>query len=333
MRCFILAILALESSAGFGQTKPDEPVKATLCEIIREPERFNGKPVQVRSEFVSKFEWTGLVDENCAAKVQTGGHHVLDDLKPNDGEYAFTTATDDRTHPERLRWKPIQLPHSLHLNEDEAYKTFRKYADAKFRWKDGGTCLDCPLYRITATVVARFDHFETQTVAERLNSATKAFGHSAGEPNAPLSRFVLQGVSDVTAIPVDPSVYSEPKRRNVSLEEANDLVYAYLRTMGCRKRTCGLDPHDDPYFPDFYSFQALHDNPTGSPNMGFFKVDPRTGDVWNGVICGKYTSAALLALQRTVRQRIGLTEEEYRKTQRRGPMCEPGEQPRSVRTK
>jgi hypothetical protein len=31
---------------------------------------------------------------------------------------------------------------------------------------------------------------------------------------------------------------SDVKRRNVTLEEANDLVYAYLKSGGCTRSTC-----------------------------------------------------------------------------------------------
>jgi hypothetical protein len=331
MRWSVVIHLAVSFGLACGEMRIDQLVKTTLCEVVKTPERFNGKLLEIRSDFVSKFQWSGLVDNNCAAKIQIGVYHVLDDLIPRDGEYAFTTTADDLTHPERLTWMPVPPLRPIRLTEDENYKTLRRYADTKFQWKDGGTCLDCPLYRIGATVVGRFDHFETQTMAVRINASTKPFIHSAGQSNASLSRFILNRVVDVSATSIDPSVYSEPRRRIISVQEANDLVYAYLKTMGCSERTCALEPSDPD--PGFYGFQALHDNPGGSPNLGFFAVDQRTGDVWSAVVCEKFDSPALLTLQRTIRQRIGLTEEEYRKAKSRGPFCEPGKKPRRVQSK
>ena len=313
------------------QVKAEEPIKTTLCEMVKTPEQFNGKVVQFRAKYLSKFQWTGFVDESCSAKLQVGAYHPLDDLRPEQGQYAFTTTADDNMHPERLAWKAIETPRPVHLKQDGHYRAFRKYADTKFRWPDGGICRDCPLYQLTITATGRFDHFETQTVAVRANPATKPFIHSAGESNAPLSRFVLETVSDVSAGPIDPSIYSTGKRRNVSLEEANELVYAYLKSVGCAVQTCGLEPYHDPYFPQFISFQAIRDNPGGSGNMGFYAVDPQTGDVSDGVICATYTSPSLVRLQEAIRARIGLTDAQYRKVQTPGPMCDPGEQPRIVR--
>lgn len=302
----------------FGQT--NVPIKTTICELVKTPERFSGKMVQFRADFVSRFEWEGFVDEGCAAKLQVGVFHPLDGLRPQQGEYAFTTMADDNTHPERLNWKPIPLSLPIKLKKDQTYQAFRKYADAKFRWPDGGVCLDCPLYRITVTGTARFDYFETQTVAIRANPATKAFHYSAGEPNDPLSRLVLESVSDMATTPIDPFVYSGSGRRTVSLEEAHDLVYAFI----CPKHTCILEPFHDPDKPDFLSFQALKAVLTGSGNMGFYEVDPKTADVWNGVICERLESRSLFKLQRVIRKRIGLSDEAHQKTTTIGPMCEPG---------
>jgi hypothetical protein len=260
---------------------------------------------------------------------QVGVFHVLDNLKPEQGEYAFTTLSDDQTHPERLGWKPIEPPHPVHLKIDDNYRKFRQYADTKFKWPDGGVCQDCPLYRIEVTVIARFDYFETQTVSVRANPQTKAFSYSAGEdPNAPLLRFVLQSVVDVSATPVDSSTYSAPKRREVTLEEANALVMAFFKDRASTKLpSFGLEKFTDPYFPEFQFFQGFFDNPGGSVNLGSYAVDLKTGDVWNGVVCERAISPSLVKLQAAIRNRIGLSRDEYRKIRRAGPMCDPDEKP------
>jgi hypothetical protein len=330
IRLILPAILFSQAHAIiFGQSTPIEPLNVNICELVKEPARFAGKLVQVRSEFVSRFQWEGFVDESCSAKIQVGVFQVLDDLRPEQGEYAFTTASDDNTHPERMAWRPIELPRSVHLKLDDNYRRFRQYTDRKFKWPDGGVCQDCPLYRIEVTAIARFDYFETQTVSVRANSQTKAFSYSAGDDsNAPLLRFVLQSIVDVSGTSVDPSTYSAQKRRDVTLEEADALVTAFFKDRGNTKLpSFGLEKYTDPYFPGFQFFQGIFDNPGGSFNLGFYAVDRKTGDVWSGVVCARASSPSLLKLQAAVRNRIGLTRDEYRKTRRPGPMCEPGEMP------
>jgi hypothetical protein len=114
------------------------------------------------------------------------------------------------------------------------------------------------------------------------------------------------------------------KRRNVTLEEASDLVYVYLKSVGCTRNMCSVDQIHDPYWPGFYSFSAMWPNQYGSR---YFKVDPLTGDLWDGVACGGFTSPSLARLQYAIRKRIGLSDEEYKKTPSNAPMCEAGQKP------
>jgi hypothetical protein len=315
----------LPGPANGTQTDPITPIKTTLCELAKQPEKFNGKIVTFRAEYFSKFQWAGFVDDSCSATLKVGVSHVLDDLKPNQGQYAFTTTADDNMHPERLNWKPIELPRPVQLKKDADYRSFRKYADTKFRWPDGGTCLDCPLYRTNVTATGRFDYFEAQTVAVRANPATKAFIYFADEAEAPLLRLVLESVSDVLATPVDPAVYTEPKRQEITLEEADDLVTALLRDRGSTKAPgFELVKYSVEDSPEFQFFQAIFNNPNpiGSLNLGHYAVDRKTGDVWNAIVCERMKSASLTRLQRAIRIRIRLTESDYRKARRPGPMCE-----------
>jgi len=337
IRVVLLATLLfpLAHAVSIGQSTLVEPLKVTICELVRDPTRFAGSLVQFQSEFISRFQWEGVTDESCSAKIEVAVYHVFDDLKPEQGEYAFTTVKDDLTHPEQLEWKPIELPHPVQLKLDDHYQTLRQYADAKFKWPDGGYCKDCPLYRIKVTATARFDYFKTQTVSVRANPQTKAFSYSAGDdPNAPLLRFVLESIKDVSATPVDPSVYSNQGRRNVTLEEADALVTAFFKDRGSTKAPgFELDKYTDPYFPEFWSFQGIFDNPGGSVNLGFYAVDRKTGDVWDGVVCKRATSPSLRKLQLAIRNRIRLTTDEYRKIRRPGPMCDPDEKPRVEKAK
>jgi hypothetical protein len=114
-------------------------------------------------------------------------------------------------------------------------------------------------------------------------------------------------------------------RRKITKAEAIELVRASLPLSvanfpGLSFEECA----EDEYFPGYYEFQVLWDSPPPtSPNIGFFKVDPNTGVVWDGVVCREYKSKALKKLQVQLRKQIGLTNEEYRKLHPKyGPMCE-----------
>ena len=274
--------------------------------------RLDGKLVEIRSEFVPRFRWEGFVDETCSAKVQVGARHLLGGQV---GQYAFFSLADDLTHPERLNWQPIEPRLRVDLRRDDNYRTFRKYSDTKFKWPDGGRCQDCPLYRILVTADGRFDYFASQNVALRANPTEKAVGISSSD--LPLLRFVLQSVLDVEATPIDPSVYSENKPRDVTLEEANELVRAFFRDHG--ESSPDLDEYKVKDCPGFQFFQAVPDPPDGRIH---YAVDLRTGDVWDVSVCEKLTSTSMKKLQNAIRNRIGLTADEYRKIGRPGPFCE-----------
>jgi len=72
-----------------------------------------------------------------------------------------------------------------------------------------------------------------------------------------------------------------------------------------------------------YAFSAYGAaNPNGSSTIGHFLVDPKTADVWDGVVCKEYKNAGLLKLQISARKKLGLTEVMYQKLKRPGPYCD-----------
>ncbi len=312
MRRSVVAVLAALSSTLVGQPKASALIKTSLCELAREPERFNNKLVEIRSEFVSRFQWQGFVDETCSARIQLGAHHVLDGQK---GQYAFfKSIADDLTHPEQLNWQPIEPRLHVDLNQNDRYRVFWKYSDTKFKWPDGGRCQDCPLYRILVTADGRFDYFASQNVALRGNPAERAVGISAGD--LPLLRFALQSVSDVSATPIDPSVYSIKKRRDVTLEEAEEMMRRFIRDR--RSSGFSLEPYEVAGYPGVQFFQVLGDDPIGEIH---YAVDLKTGEVWGEASCQTMTSPSLKKLQSAIRTRIVLTEE-FRRVRPRMPGCD-----------
>ena len=327
----VVAVIAASVLPGalFGQSSPNEPIKTTLCELVKQPASFAGMIVQFRAEYVAEFYRTGFVDKSCGGiELEMGLHHVLDELRPGIGQYALTEVADEQSeefrHFERLQWKTVEPPLPVRLVEDNNYRDFRKYVDAHFRWKDGGTCRNCPLFRTTVTAVGRFDYFWKDWLAVRTEPTATPY---IWGPGGPLMRFVLQAVSDVTASPIDPSAYSQSGRRYISAEEASDLVC--VLTGGCEDGSTSLMPPDQKPDSGFYHFDAWN----SISHVGFFDVDARTGDVWSGVICEQLDSPSLVRLQRTIRKRIGMPDKEYKEISKTGPICEPGEKARVSRWK
>jgi hypothetical protein len=99
-----------------------------------------------------------------------------------------------------------------------------------------------------------------------------------------------------------------PKEQRLSVEDGRKLVQQVLQEWGSTKLPgFGIEDSQNSYFSEFYFFEALWDNPNGSPLISHFAVDSRTADVWDAVLCRRYHTRALNKLQRLMRQRIGLS--------------------------
>jgi len=164
-------------SMGFSQVKADEPIKTTLCELVKEPELFNGKVVQVRAIVVYGFEASLLRDESCSADIWLAAGFSVNLTLPGGGQ------------------KPSDPP--VTLTEDSEYRKMGEYLSKNYK-----TCPYCPLYTVTVNAIGRFDHIEKLRTDPK-DRRYVGFGHMNGYE----SQLVLQFVSDVVAKPIDPSVY------------------------------------------------------------------------------------------------------------------------------
>jgi hypothetical protein len=117
----------------------------------------------------------------------------------------------------------------------------------------------------------------------------------------------------------------EARRLTVSREESRDLVYVLLESSGCTKRTCSVETLQNRYFPKFFFFEGLWSNPTGSPHIGAWAVDPKTADLWDANVCVEYRPTRVTEIQQELRRRIGLTDDRYKTLKQQPPMCDPGE--------
>jgi hypothetical protein len=125
--------------------------------------------------------------------------------------------------------------------------------------------------------------------------------------------------------PVFGQAETSAKSQTVNVEEARELVYALLAPTGCTKAKCDVELLPDKYFPRLYFFEGLWPNPSGSPHIGSWAVDPATGDLWDANVCVEYKNSRITKLQLLLRKRIGLTQGAYAKVKGRPPMCEADE--------
>ena len=105
-------------------------------------------------------------------------------------------------------------------------------------------------------------------------------------------------------------------------QEAHSVLEAYIPDATKHLPGYGLDDFAG-YDPGrFYFIEVNWDNPGGSVVWGSFAVDKTTGDLWSAVICEKYSSRRIRAMQQEIRKRIGLSDAMYKQIKRSGPICE-----------
>ena len=233
-RLFAIGLIVLPG-VGLAQTKPEQPIHTTLCEILKTPDQFNFKMVQFRATIHVGFEASWLSDASCPASV----HYTFEGDSFTTGhegeEYAFVPVVRDPRNESRiipspdldftfdplnplspkwkLHWKPVTTAPSVAVEQDAAFEKMWKYLNQRVPYSNGKRCFDCPLYEVTVTVVGRFDHKDSPMVAFRSSDAgivIYQFG-GFGHLGAALSQIVVQSVSDVVAKPIDPSVYEKKK--------------------------------------------------------------------------------------------------------------------------
>ena len=115
---------------------------------------------------------------------------------------------------------------------------------------------------------------------------------------------------------------AEPKSRVISANQARELVRAALPS-GTLKEAVSIQRGSDDYMPGYYSFSAYGPvNPVGSSLIGHFLVDPKTGDVLDGIVCREYRTPLLAKLQISIRKQLRLSLAEYHRLRHPSPFCD-----------
>jgi hypothetical protein len=130
---------------------------------------------------------------------------------------------------------------------------------------------------------------------------------------------------------VDHSDHASTEAREITYEEAHDLLTTFLKVPPGAVVKSG-----DMGYKEFYFFMADMGSVPCGPcarqglkgvyvgNFQYYAVDRRTSDVWSATFCERIARRALSRLQAALRRRIGLTNAQYERLKRPGPLCEPG---------
>jgi hypothetical protein len=109
--------------------------------------------------------------------------------------------------------------------------------------------------------------------------------------------------------------------REITMKVARGLVHEALVVIGQNAPSVSIVPFRYDYAPEFLSFEALWPNPGGSGLIGYFAVNPQTGDIWEINGCYKITSAKIRTMQTSIRKHSQLTPRDERALHEKTPAC------------
>jgi hypothetical protein len=184
---------------GFACCLSAQTVDTTVCNILDNPQSFNGKMVRIKGTVYAGFDQFVVKGADCGINVNKNiwlsypegtkakaGPAVMVHLQPA-RNFAGDVPEVQRT--------PVTL--------DTKNKDFKQFDSLLATpYKKGGMCLGCNRFEVTATLVGRLD--TVANAAIRYDKAGKIVGFGGfGHMNAYTARLVLESVSDVTSTEVD----------------------------------------------------------------------------------------------------------------------------------
>jgi hypothetical protein len=190
----------------------NEPIPATLCEIVGTPGRFDGKIVRIRATIQTGLEASVLVDEGCQPEANVWFEFASSySSAPPASEYALIKSLADLRQAAMLTWIPIDARPVVKLQIDSNYKKLHRFLNKPYKTRDGVICMGCPLYSVTATFTGRFDHSDGIFKVVRHDGAgsmtvgVQRFGHLGGWD----SQIIVGSVSEVVGTKIDPAKYEQ----------------------------------------------------------------------------------------------------------------------------
>jgi hypothetical protein len=174
-----------------------QAVDTTVCDILKDPQSFNGKIVRIKATVSSGLDEFIVRGEDChhaissiwlaypeGTKAKAGPAAILE-LQPA-SNFSGEVKPADRT--------PVTL--------DKNNKDFKQFDSLlATSYKSNGICIGCVKFEVSATLTGRLDAAEP---ALRRDAAGKIVGISGfGNLNAWSARLVLQSVADVASHEID----------------------------------------------------------------------------------------------------------------------------------
>jgi hypothetical protein len=194
---FVIALLAL----GAPLRLPAQPVDTTVCDILANPQSFDGKIVRLKAQVVAGFEQFEIKGNGCKQVPDAIWLSYPSGTNGKAGPVAFVRLRLAKNSTAEAA-SASRAPVTLERNKD--FEAFDKLLSTPA--KTNGTCLGCAKFTVTATLVGRLDGTDVTGLVRDNTGKVTALG-GFGNLNRYNARLVLQSVSDVSPQEID---YSKP---------------------------------------------------------------------------------------------------------------------------
>jgi hypothetical protein len=201
---------------GLAMTCPvlGQSVDTSVCEILANPQSFDGKIVRVKGVVTAGFDEFALKDATCNQPVSAIWLAYPEGTKGKAGPAAFVQVQLGKNNPaaaSNVARSPIKL---------DKNKEFKQFDSLLFTpYKAGGMCLGCTRYAVTAMLTGRLDGVKDAGVV-RDSGGKFVSAEGFGNLNLYRARLVLQAVSDVSAREIDYSKASPAARDDSTLDSS-----------------------------------------------------------------------------------------------------------------
>jgi hypothetical protein len=191
-RLLVLALLSAFSCCLHAQA-----VDATVCDILNNPQSFNGKIVRIKGTVAASFDRFAIEGAGCGQHVNGIWLSYPEGTKAKAGPIAVVELEPARNFAgtvDAAQRTPVQL------DKSKDFKQFDSLLATVF--KESSMCLGCSRYKVNATLVGRLDGVAKAGV--KRDSTGKIVEWSGfGNLSAYSARLVLQSVSDVAPLEID----------------------------------------------------------------------------------------------------------------------------------
>jgi len=208
-RLLLFAFFVAAAAAASAQA-----VDATVCDILKSPQSFDGKIVRIKGTVVAGFDQFAIRGTGCGQRVNGIWLAYPEGTKGKAGPAAVL-----QLQPAKNFSGDVQIANRapVVLDKSKDFKQFDSLLSAQF--KGNGMCLGCGKNTVTATLVGRLDG--VADAGPRRNAAGKIVALGGfGNLNAYSARLVLQSVSEVAAQEVDYSSAAQASKGESAAEES-----------------------------------------------------------------------------------------------------------------